>query len=223
MIKTLFVLDIDDTLTKSEKQHQTAFVEAMKILGVTEIDQNWPNYQHMTDSFIFKENYERNHNLNFDMNLVEGFETEMTRVLTELNPVTEIKGAIEMVLEMQGNPEIGLCCATGSLEGPARLKLRQAGIPLNSRPLVGSNIRFTREEIVVSAIDRAKSYYQVADFQNIISVGDGIWDLRTARNLGLTFIGIGKKNQSDFMAENVSYFINDWKDFEMQEFLKRLQ
>ena len=59
MIENLIVFDIDDTLTKSEVQHQHAYIEAMKHFGINNINQNWTDYKHMTDSFILKENFER--------------------------------------------------------------------------------------------------------------------------------------------------------------------
>ena len=56
--KNLIVFDIDDTLTKSEDQHQTAYVSTMHHFGITNINQNWKTYLHHTDSYILKENYE---------------------------------------------------------------------------------------------------------------------------------------------------------------------
>ena len=56
----LIVFDIDDTLTKSEYQHQLAYVNTMKEFGITDINENWREYTHHTDSYILKKNYENN-------------------------------------------------------------------------------------------------------------------------------------------------------------------
>ena len=58
--KNLIVFDIDDTLTKSEYQHQKAYVDTMVDFGILEINQDWKSYENVTDSFILKENYEMN-------------------------------------------------------------------------------------------------------------------------------------------------------------------
>ena len=65
--KNLIVFDIDDTLTKSETQHQTAYVNAMMHFGMTEINQDWKSYQNVTDSYILKEVYELNFQKSFEL------------------------------------------------------------------------------------------------------------------------------------------------------------
>ena len=135
--------------------------------------------------------------------------------MLELNTVTEIDGAYEMLEGMGEKPNYGICFATGSFYTPALLKLYQANIQYSEDLVVGSNQSFTREEIVQKAIDSAKEFYQVADFKNIISIGDGIWDLRTAANLGIHFVGIGAKNKADFDKENIVYHIKDWTVFDL--------
>ena len=47
-----------------------------------------------------------------------------------------------------------------------------------------------REMIVEAAISKAGAKYGT-DFQKIVLVGDAIWDVRTARQLGLPFVGVG--------------------------------
>ena len=81
---------------------------------------------------------------------------------------------------------------------------------------------YEREEIVKKSINKAKEFYNIKSFKNIISVGDGIWDLKTARNLGLHFIGIGMKNYSDFKNENIKLHIKDWNEFDLNEMEKIL-
>ena len=49
----------------------------------------------------------------------------------------------------------------------------------------------SREDILRSAIAKAKKRYQQTSFARIVSIGDGLWDVRTARNLQFPFLGIG--------------------------------
>jgi phosphoglycolate phosphatase-like HAD superfamily hydrolase len=81
---------------------------------------------------------------------------------------------------------------------------------------------YSREEIVNSAIEKAKKYYNVDEFQKIISVGDGIWDLKTARNLGIHFLGIRDKNLADFKKENIKSHISNWMSFDFDQVKKDL-
>lgn len=217
----LIVLDIDDTLTMSEFQHQLAYVNAMKSFGITSIDENWGTYQHLTDSHILKVNHKRNLSTPFDFAFIDKFEKEMTRNLLALKPVTEVNGAIETIKFLQYDAGYAVAFATGSFLEPALIKLNQAEIPYEENLVVGSNRLFTREEIVTEAIDRAKAHYGVKKFEHIISVGDGLWDWKTAQNLGVHFIGIREKNQTIFQKEGVKVMIKDWKGFDL-EFVEKV-
>ena len=49
----------------------------------------------------------------------------------------------------------------------------------------------TREDIVSNAILAAQRYYGVERFDQVVSIGDGHWDVVAAKNLTLDFVGIG--------------------------------
>lgn len=218
----LIVFDIDDTLTKSEYQHQLAYVNTMRDFGITTINENWKSYRHHTDSFILKENYESNLDSIFEFSFIDDFEKRMTDLILQLDPVTEINGAKHFISELNVNPNYALVFATGSLLEPAFVKLNQAGIDYNKDLVVGSNQIFEREGIVAEAIQKAKTFHEIETFDQIISVGDGLWDLETARNLEVHFLGIGLKNVQDFKNENIKYHIKDWKDFDLRDAEKQL-
>ena len=213
----LIVFDIDDTLTKSENQHQLAYVTAMKEFGITKINQNWKSYEHHTDSYILKENYENNLPNTFDFSFIKNFEKRMTELLSSLKKVSEIGGAKNIVNFFMNEIDYAICFATGSLLEPALIKLNQANIYYHKDLVVGSNEIYEREGIVTKAINKAKEFHNIESFDNIISVGDGIWDLKTARNLGLHFIGIGMKNYQDFKNENIKVHIKDWNEFDFNQ------
>ena len=212
--KNLIVFDIDDTLTKSEKQHQTAYVNAMKHFGMTEINQDWKSYLNVTDSYILKEVFERNFQRTFDLRMIPDFEEKMTAEMLTMQRTEAIAGARTIVDYFLKQTDYAICFATGSLHKPAMLKLEQAGINFIPELAEASNTIYTREDIVRSAMTKAKNYFQVEDFGHVISVGDGIWDLKTARNLGVHFLGIRDKNLEDFQREGIKSHITDWKDFD---------
>lgn len=220
MKKNLIVFDIDDTLTKSENQHQLAYVNTMKEFGITNINQNWKEYLHHTDSYILKENYENNLSDKFDFSFIPAFEKRMTEIILTLEKTTEIKGAKDFITQLIQEKNYAFSFATGSLLDPVLVKLSHAEIPFEKDLVVSSNTFFSREEIVQEAINRAKEHYQTNEFEHIISVGDGIWDLKTARNLGLHFMGIRDKNLADFKEENIKMHIKDWEGFDIKEMEK---
>lgn len=217
----LVVFDIDGTLTNSEFQHQTAYVEAMKDIGITDINDDWKTYAHHTDSFILNENYKANFNQDFDPFLLPAFETKMIEVMRNMNPVKEIKGAHEL-LDHLIQKNYALAFATGSLKAPALLKLEQAKLWHVESLIATANDHITREAIVKDAIAKAKSYYQEETFDAIISVGDGLWDLQTARNLNLHFMGVGPKHEATFKKENIPIYNKDWKNFNFEAALELL-
>ena len=211
----LIVFDIDDTLTKSEFQHQMAYVKAMKAFGITNINDHWKSYHHHTDSYILKVNYENNISKSFNWSFIDEFEQKMTGILRTLKPVSEIKGARTMLKTLMNHGHYAMTFATGSLLKPALLKLEQARIPFQKELVVGSNRVYDREGIVSKAIEQAKSYYKVQSFDHVLAVGDGLWDLKTAKNLDLHFLGIGPKNYADFKAAGLKTHISDWTNFDL--------
>ncbi len=222
--KNLIVFDIDDTLTKSENQHQQSYVDAMLHFGITEINQDWKTYKNMTDSYILKKNYEANFKKDFNMkSFIPEFENKMTELFLALPKTKEIDGASKIVDFFMRETDYAICFATGSLLKPALIKLEQANINFVPNLVEASNNYYTREEIVTSAIKKAKTYFSVNRFENIISVGDGIWDLRTAKNLGIHFLGIRNKNLKDFQKENIKSHIVDWVNFDFNRIQTELE
>ncbi|MBK8623403.1 MAG: HAD family hydrolase [Saprospiraceae bacterium] len=212
----LIVFDIDETLTMSDYHHKVAYLKTMEEIGVTEINQDWKSYKHHTDSYILKVNYENNLPKKFDFQILSHFEHRMAEIMLTLEPVKEIRGAIKFVDYLKKEKNYALTFATGSLLKPAILKLEQATIWHDIKLISSSNNFFEREEIVKVAIERAKQYYNVVDFENVISIGDGIWDLKTAQNLNVKFIGVGKKNYNDFKKENIKIHTEDWDNFDFE-------
>jgi beta-phosphoglucomutase-like phosphatase (HAD superfamily) len=194
MKKTLFVFDIDGTLTDSVKQHQSAFYQAMKEIGLKDIDTNWSSYLHHTDHYIFQQNFERYFRKALKPLDLLRFEDLVAEDLSRQSQISEINGASSFLQNLinQGH---SYCLATGSLRKPAIVKMRQAKIPFNEYLLATASENMKREDIVLSAISKAKRFYKEDSFQNTISLGDGLWDLKTANNLNISFIAIGGKSK----------------------------
>jgi len=89
----LIVFDIDNTLTKSAYQHQLAYINSMKEIGITKINQISKEYKHHTDSYIVKVNYKNNLSDKFDFKVLKNFE----KIISTFEPVKEINGAKNFV------------------------------------------------------------------------------------------------------------------------------
>jgi phosphoglycolate phosphatase-like HAD superfamily hydrolase len=220
--KNLIVFDIDGTLTDTVQLHQSAFIQSLKQLNVKEIDTNFKEYKHHTDSYIAKIIYEKYTNKLFDEKRIMEFENFLLQNISKQDILSEIVGAKKIIDFLEKETNYGVCYATGSLFKPAEYKLNKIGIDFNQKQLVASNHILDREGIVNSAIVNAKEYYKRERFETIISIGDGIWDLKTARNLSLDFIGIGKANKENLIQNGAEIYLNDLSEFDLKKIEKKL-
>lgn len=207
--KNLIVFDIDGTLTDTVQIHHNAFRKALQFIGIKDFNNHFDSYKHHTDSHIAKTIYEASMNRLFDKSICKQFENYLYESIVN-DRITEIRGSQNMVSYLENETEFGVCYATGSLYLPAKLKLERIGINFNSLQLVASNDIEEREKIVSTAIKNAQKHYRVRKFDRIISFGDGLWDLRTANNLSLEFVGIGNVNK-EILQENGAK--NHYPDF----------
>jgi beta-phosphoglucomutase-like phosphatase (HAD superfamily) len=216
--KNLIVFDIDGTLTDSVAHHQTAFVAALQQMNVQQINTDFKIYKHHTDSHIAKVIYELDRKKIFGMQQLELFEDLLWSQINTVN-LKEIRGAMRTVNLLEQTTDFGVCYATGSLRKPATYKLNTIGLNFEPAQLVASNEIETREEIVLAAIEQAKDHYQQNSFERIISIGDGLWDLKTAQNLGLEFIGIGLVHKEVLIAQGMTLHFEDWSTFTVQHLI----
>lgn len=129
--------------------------------------------------------------------------------------IHEIKGAKSLIDHINKKTNYGICYATGSLLRPAQFKLESIGIDYDRRLLVASDNIYERENIVSQAIKQAKEFYNTNEFNRIISVGDGLWDLITADNLGLEFVGVGLQNKDVLQKHGTKVIYEDLTQFQV--------
>jgi phosphoglycolate phosphatase-like HAD superfamily hydrolase len=211
----LIVFDIDGTLTDSVKIHQKAFTEMLFKIGVKEINTAFKSFKHHTDSFIAKEIYESDTQETISSSKLIEFEKGLNDKITK-QKINEIKGAKQLLNHLENNSEYGICFATGSLLRPAIHKLKSIGISYHKSQLVASDHIYERETIVSMAIQQAKTFYDVNEFSQIISVGDGLWDLLTAKNLKIDFIGVGNQNKKVLKDNGTKVILKDLTEFKLK-------
>ena len=192
----LAVFDVDGTLTRTNAIDGQCFLAAhADVLPVETIDPNWGDFTHMTDSCINREIFERVRGRPpsaaeiatvqdaFLARLADKFDEQPAY----FEPVPGAPRALAFLAEELG---WAVALASGGWGLTARYKLDRIGVDPDALPGAFGHEFETREEIVSAAIDRAGAAHGVDRFARIVAFGDAVWDVVTARNLGLAFIGI---------------------------------
>ncbi|HEY8131670.1 MAG TPA: HAD family hydrolase, partial [Thermoanaerobaculia bacterium] len=119
----------------------------------------------------------------------------------------EVAGAKRFV-ELLQRTGWTVALATGAWSESAALKLGLAGFPVDL-PLACCDTYASREDIVRHAIGSQQP-------SNIVIFGDGWWDVRTARNLSLPFVGVAADSAADALRRaGATEVIPDFSDAEV--------
>jgi beta-phosphoglucomutase-like phosphatase (HAD superfamily) len=179
------LFDIDGMLTASNEIDSICFAEAFRDVFGLAIDTNWDAYEHTTDRGIATEVLVRSGRA-ADESALAVHRARFVELLDQrMTSLDEIPGARAFLAELLTRDwRIALC--TGAWSASARLKLARAGFA--DLPLASCDVDISREAILRHGIQLAGG----AD--DIISFGDAPWDVRAAANLGLPFIGIGRRS-----------------------------
>ena len=161
-----------------------------------------------------KEIYENNQKSIFSDKKMNEFESGLNEKINKVN-INEILGAKELIKKLEKETDLGICYATGSLRRPAEHKLKSIGINFEDIQLVASDKILERENIVQKAIQNAQNHYGIEKFDRIISVGDGLWDLLTAKNLDIEFIGVGLKNKETLIENGAKKIFENLLHFDI--------
>ncbi len=187
--------------------------KSLEALGILDIDTDYNNYKHHTDSYALRYNYERNFKKDMPQELLSKFEEDLVHQMSKFDAVKEIRGA-RMLLQYLKTSQIPFCFATGALPKPAMIKLEQCDLWYDEQLLATSKTHESREGFVMDAIQRAQKFYSISKFDKIVSVGDGLWDLKTAQNLSLDFVGIGDRNKQQLLANGAKHCFSDLEVFQ---------
>jgi phosphoglycolate phosphatase-like HAD superfamily hydrolase len=219
MTMKLAILDVDGTLTDTNHVDELCFTRAFaETHGLTAISTSWENCPQVSDSGIshqiFLDHFGREP-ADHDLMLLKGrfFDLLHEHHAHDEAFFAEVPGARAMVRRLEQEDDWAITIATGCWYGSAKMKLAAAGIELDRFPGGFAEDARSREGIVQTAIDRARRHYGCDRFAKIVSVGDGLWDVRTAINLGLDFIGVGGGARAQALSEaGAKHIIGDYSD-----------
>lgn len=200
----LVIFDIDGTLTDTTQVDEHAIVGALQdVLGVQGLSTDWSDYEHSTDAGIVYEVISKSiGSVPADVlqrvqdrffEYLEGFYTSSPDLFSAM------PGATDIMRQFRERGD-AVAIATGSWRESALFKLRVARIWHDDVPLATADEHVSRSSIIRKAIEDSKQRYRVEDFDDIIYVGDGVWDARASKNLGITFVGVGSNGVAARLA-----------------------
>ncbi len=213
----LIIFDIDGTLTESMQADDVCFVRALaEVWDFHEVDTDWSKYRHVTDTGLLHELHEVRNGRAPATDELAAFREHFLKLLAQMlveNPVAPIAGAPELLTHLTGQGGYGVALATGAWQASARLKMACAGLCYDDHPAASSDDAHDRVSIMKIARQRATECFGETD--QVVYVGDGVWDARACRALGWPFIGIGKGERAERLrAEGAVAVLPDHTDLD---------
>jgi phosphoglycolate phosphatase-like HAD superfamily hydrolase len=212
----LVVFDIDGTLADTNLVDLDCYLNALeKVFNISTDASDWEAFSDMTDSGILRDIFlSRFNRLPSDEERTRFIETFVGSLETAYSKAPdrfkEILGAGALLDELSKSPDYAVAMATGGWGASAAFKLKCAGMDINEYPFASANDGHTRADIVNTAIQRAEERRNETGFSRVVLVGDGSWDIRTARELEKPFIGLG--DDVFFRSEGVIHSVPDYMD-----------
>jgi len=190
----LVMFDIDGTLMETMKVDGECFVRSFaEVFGFTDIDSDWSHYPHVTDAGIFHEIYASRMGrppIALDVSRFREHFIELLAVASLQSPFAPVAGAGRLLSRLACSDSHRVSLATGSWRDSARLKMASAGMCFDDYPAASADDALERESIMKLSEQRAGERYG-GPFAGTVYVGDGVWDARACRTLGIPFIGVG--------------------------------
>jgi len=211
----LVMFDIDGTLTETMKADTECFVRSLTdICGFRDVDTEWSRYEHVTDSGVFHEIYKAHTGRSPSPTEISQFREHFVSLLAQASletPFASVAGASLLLSRLAGSGEHGVALATGSWRDAARIKMASAGFCYDDYPAASSDDALDRESIMRLAIRRAAERH--GRFSKTVYVGDGVWDARACRSVGIPFIGVAKNSRAACLtAEGAVCVFSDFSD-----------
>ncbi|MEJ2246952.1 MAG: haloacid dehalogenase-like hydrolase [Acidobacteriota bacterium] len=220
MIK-LAIFDLDGTLTKTNKIDSECFIRALEEAnGLSEIQTDWAAYPHTSDSgiirHIFQERFHRLPEFAELFSFKQRFVALLNNCwLADSSRFAAVSGAATALARLRSESDWAVALATGCWRLSALMKLRAAEIEVDGIPATFADDGIAREEILQLAVVKALEYYEQNEFEKIVSIGDAVWDVQTAANLEVAFLGIGSgENAVRLCQAGAGRVIDDFAEYD---------
>jgi len=218
-IMNLAIFDIDGTLTESVAVDAVCFVQAFRdVFGIGPINTNWLEYTFQTDSCLALEICRNHLGRDPDVAEISRLQSRFAELLCAAvegagQPIREIAGAAALLNRLGAHARWHVAIATGGWRVSARFKLASAGLPVDAFPWANADDALDRVDILRTAMGRAKQHYGQNAFEKVVYVGDGVWDVRAAKALGIGFLGLATDNKAGLLVkEGARCVLPDFSD-----------
>ncbi|MBD6620664.1 HAD family hydrolase [Komarekiella sp. 'clone 1'] len=194
------MFDIDGTLTESNNLDDESYLQALhEVFGFSEVSSDWTSYTHVTDACILKEVCQSKLGRVPSAKKFKAFQKRFLELLIDGaeagKGVKPISGSSYMLNKLLASPYYQIAYAGGGWATSAIFKLKSARLPIDHIPYAFSDDDDSREGIMAIARSRAETYYGQL-FSDVVYIGDGVWDIRSAKKLGYSFIGIASDDEA---------------------------
>lgn len=223
----LAIFDIDGTLTNTNKVDEDCFVKALaETHSIDDILTDWTAYPHTTDSGITQHIFQEKFGRSPEETELGKFKNCFVSLLSEHYrsdsvSFAEISGASAAFTRLKQDSDWEVAIATGCWRESALLKLKAARIDSEGIPAAYAEDGLSREDILKAVISQSLVRHGVNCFERIVSIGDGLWDVRTAGRLNFAFLGIGDGESATKLRQaGARHVIEDFSDYD--QFLKFL-
>ncbi len=215
----LVMFDIDGTLTESNNLDNESYLQALsEVFGFSEVSSNWTSYTHVTDACILKEVFQSKLGRIPSSRDIEAFQKRFLELLIAgakaSGGVKAISGSSYMLKNLLASGKYQVAYAGGGWTAAAIFKLKSAHLPIDNIPYAFSDDEESREGIMAIAHSRAKIYYNQL-FSEVVYIGDGVWDIRSAQKSGYSFIGIASDDEAKALFnEGATDVFPNYDDYE---------
>ena len=216
----LILFDVDGTLTESLALDASVFLDTVrKTFGFRDISEDWASYQHVTGAGVLREIVEtrlgRPPTAEEIVRVKTRLEAALRAGIEQAGGLKPVPGAAEILARLIGSPSAyAVALASGNWKAVAGLMLASAGLPTKGLPGAFSDDAVTREDICRVARQRAEARAG-REFERVVYVGDGVWDVRSAQALGYGFVGIGRGAAAvNLRAAGAEEVLPDFQDAE---------
>ncbi len=210
------LFDVDGTLVQTGEADGPCFAQAYRaVFGQAPSSVSWEDYAHVTDWGILDEalGAARGRSSTLaERRAFEGAYRDAWQQHYESDPssCTEVPGAAALIEEIFADADVVCGVATGGTRAAAQFKLRSVGIDPERLPGAFANDAVTRTAIVRNAV-RALG----ASPADVVYLGDGLWDVLTCRELGMSFVGVAAESSPEMLlAAGAQSVVRDFSDRE---------
>lgn len=187
------IFDIDGTLTQSMQLDDICFVRALaEVWDFHDVDTDWSKYKHVTDAGLLHELHETRTGRPPTTGELHAFRDHFLALLAQMlaeNPIAPITGAPAILAHLTAQTDYGVSLATGAWGASASLKMRSAGMRFEDHPAASSDD--APDRVTIMQLSRQRAAARFGHREQVVYVGDGLWDARACQALGWPFLGIG--------------------------------